>query len=357
MVDTRAGLAAEVLNRWRWLVLYALLSLLLRSVVPDFVAVAPPVNLLDTRTSWTVGSGMLVEEDARGIRFTHDDVSDETAYASSPVAVPWTADFLALTACPVEGMIQGQDTALMLASLARSGSLDFDRQYSHGRFPGPGGCVTDRLPRLEGDGGAVLQLQLPPGQSVTLASLTLEPLAEARPWWVLRHLALSLGLLLLAQVFGRYAFQAPRWLAAAVLMTVAGILFGCCVSVGLKADFHALFTGAWTEGAVTASVVGPMMEAPFPRGGLPLFTLLHCLLFAQATVLLGLLCGWRCLPDLLLLAILSETLQIFVPGRGPGLSDAMVDWSGVLLGSLLLELLSRSGLLVVAQRKGLLLQQ
>ena len=41
----------------------------------------------------------------------------------------------------------------------------------------------------------------------------------------------------------------------------------------------------------------------------------------------------------LLVACVDETIQIFVPGRGPGILDVVIDFSGVLLGLLLLQLI------------------
>ena len=37
----------------------------------------------------------------------------------------------------------------------------------------------------------------------------------------------------------------------------------------------------------------------------------------------------------MLLGLTTEALQVFVPGRGPGFYDMLVDWSGVLCGLVL----------------------
>jgi VanZ family protein len=70
------------------------------------------------------------------------------------------------------------------------------------------------------------------------------------------------------------------------------------------------------------------------------FTVLHAVLFALAAFLLGRAREGAWL-DLLLLGAVTETLQFFVPGRGPGVSDMLVDWSGVALGTALLFALRR----------------
>ena len=93
-----------------------------------------------------------------------------------------------------------------------------------------------------------------------------------------------------------------------------------------------------------------LLQTRFVPGGFPLFTLGHAVLFASAGILLAPLAG-RAWMDLLLLALASETLQRFVPGRGPGIDDVLVDWSGLLLAALLL------GILRLAQRHGLFSQQ
>lgn len=47
--------------------------------------------------------------------------------------------------------------------------------------------------------------------------------------------------------------------------------------------------------------------------------------------------GWKAFPWGLLAACVDETIQVFVPGRGPGLLDVGIDACGVLAGMLLLQ--------------------
>ena len=48
--------------------------------------------------------------------------------------------------------------------------------------------------------------------------------------------------------------------------------------------------------------------------------------------------GWHALFWGLLAACIDETIQLFVPGRGPGLLDVGIDSCGVLTGMLLLQI-------------------
>lgn len=80
-----------------------------------------------------------------------------------------------------------------------------------------------------------------------------------------------------------------------------------------------------------------------PSGGGLLRKLAHFAEFA----LLGLLLTrffrllgkkyWYALPWGVLAAAIDETIQIFVPGRGPGLRDVGIDTCGVLTGMVLLQ--------------------
>ena len=47
--------------------------------------------------------------------------------------------------------------------------------------------------------------------------------------------------------------------------------------------------------------------------------------------------GWKAFPWGLLAACVDETIQAFVPGRGPGLLDVGIDACGVLVGIVLLQ--------------------
>ena len=48
--------------------------------------------------------------------------------------------------------------------------------------------------------------------------------------------------------------------------------------------------------------------------------------------------GWHALFWGVLAACIDETIQLFVPGRGPGLLDVGIDSCGVLMGMLLLQI-------------------
>ena len=68
--------------------------------------------------------------------------------------------------------------------------------------------------------------------------------------------------------------------------------------------------------------------------------------FAEFTVL-GMLLSWLCIlrkrkgwipvPAGTVVACIDETIQMFVPGRGPGLLDVGIDACGVLMGMFLLN--------------------
>jgi hypothetical protein len=166
---------------------------------------------------------------------------------------------------------------------------------------------------------------------------------------------LTLGVGLVAMHFYRYVpsrdhlFSVAGLLAALGIVTVAGIVFGCTVSVPLKADIYQIMTGGRVLAAPGAGLDELLLRA-FPLGGFSVFTLLHAVLFAVAGTALG-LARKRAWCDLLLLGALTETLQLFVPGRGPGVHDLLVDWSGVAVAALSVFSLRRS------QRVRLLLQQ
>lgn len=265
---------------------------------------------------------------------------------------------------------------IMLASVYR-GHLDFNRAYRLGAFGGAaaGQCLSAILPRRRGDGAAVLQIQLLDDaegdadaqgqvqdpvqgragdkikdkvQELVLAQLSVRPLQENPAWRWTRRAMLPAGIALLVIAMASYARGRPTRCAWAGLLVVAGIVFGCCVSVSLKADIYAVLTGGRSLPARLPAV--ELLRLPFPTGGLPIFTGLHALLFALASLLLG-LTQRRAWQDLMLLGLATEALQYFVPGRGPGLQDVLVDWIGVFCGLGLVVLLRHSG------RVSLLLQE
>ena len=301
---------------------------------------------------------------------------------------------------------------IMLASVYR-GHLDFNRAYRLGALGGAaaGQCLSAVLPRRRGDGPAVLQIQLlgdtegdadaqgqvqdpargdadaaavlqiqllgdaegnadaqgqvqDPArgdaqgragdkinnkvQELVLAQLSVRPLQENPAWRWTRRAMLPVGIALLVIAMASYAKGRPTRCARAGLLVVAGIVFGCCVSVSLKADIYAVLTGGRSLPARLPAA--ELLRLPFPIGGLPIFTGLHALLFALASLLLG-LTQRRAWQDLMLLGLATEALQYFVPGRGPGLQDVLVDWIGVFCGLGLVVLLRHSG------RVSLLLQE
>ena len=269
---------------------------------------------------------------------------------------------------------------IMLASVYR-GHLDFNRAYRLGALGGAeaGQCLSAVLPRRRGDGAAVLQIQFlgkaegdadaqgqvqDPAQGdakgragdkikdnvqeLALAQLSVRPLQENPAWRWTRRAMLPVGIALLAIAMASYARGRPTRCAWAGLLVVAGIVFGCCVSVSLKADIYAVLTGGRSLPARLPAA--ELLRLPFPTGGLPIFTGLHALLFGLASLLLG-LTQRRAWQDLMLLGLATEALQYFVPGRGPGLQDVLVDWIGVFCGLGLVVLLRHSG------RVSLLLQE
>ena len=279
----------------------------------------------------------------------------------------------------VSGLAPGL-AEIMLASVYR-GHLDFNRAYRLGALGGAaaGQCLSAALPRRRGDGAAVLQIQLVDDaeggadaqgqvqdraqgdaqgragdkikdkvQELVLTQLSVRPLHENPTWRWTRRAMLPAGIALLAIAMASYARGRPTRCAWAGLLVVAGIVFGCCVSVPLKADIYAVLTGGRSLPARLPTA--ELLRLPFPTGGLPIFTGLHALLFALASLLLG-LTQRRAWQDLMLLGLATEALQYFVPGRGPGLQDVLVDWIGVFCGLGLVVLLRHSG------RVSLLLQE
>jgi hypothetical protein len=344
-----------VLRSWRWMLAFMLLAIGIATLLPDREALGEARELAADRGWRHAATG---DVPAEALKLTIDfDGSRTFASLALPMdeALRNAVEFFALDVCgawtlspsvpPVESPVA--EGWVMLASV-REGQLDFNRNYAIWPLvPGGDTCAKDEMPRRSGDGEALLQVQLrgQAGSTLSIESLRVTPLREVPAWRWTRWVMLSLGLALLLLRFIRNPYR-PRLefgvralLELAGLGVVLGIVFGCCVSVPLKADIFALLTGGRSLPA--PADVELLLSRPFPLGGFSLFTLLHGVLFAAATVALQLLhrTAWL---DLLLLGAMTETLQRFVPGRGPGISDMVVDWSGVGLGLLVVFLLRRS---------------
>ena len=332
----RAGLAAQ-LRAWRWIALWLLATVAVASQVPPRVALGSAHDRLPAPRAWASSAGLALEASDQGI--TVRAVDRVPQHASQRVSVPAAATFVAVEACFGAALERGS-AAVMLASVSE-GQLDFNRAYILDTLDGvpPGECVRDAFPRRAGDGDAVLQLQvLTAGAGMQLTRLATRAEAENPAWRQLRGLMLCAGLVLVVLRFRSFSRQRPTPVAALGLLTVAAILFGCCISVDLKADSYALLTGG--RQAPAPADMAALLATRFPIGGFAIFTGLHALLFAVASIALGLV-DRRAWIDLLLLAVVTEALQVFVPGRGPGLGDVLVDWSGVCSGMLAVVALRR----------------
>lgn len=333
------------LRRWSPLLLFVALSLALKFALPAHLPVGPALALGDA-DAWVLSPSMA------GSR------SDDTLYwrgsgpgvstASRVVPAGREGSFLALHACLRQAPSVGAG-AVLLAS-ENGGALDFNRHYFASRLSGvvPGECATDLFPRRDGDGDAIVQVVLlEPDELLAISEMAVTPMEENPRWRLLRIAMLPLGIGLVLGMFLPYLERKPRLPGVAGLGAVVAILFGCCVSVSLKADIYALLSGG--RQIVVEQDLAGMLLNPFPLGGFSLFTLLHAVFFACASGFLETQRRGAWL-DLLFLGVVSETLQIWVPGRGPGVSDMLVDWTGVAAG-LVLVLVFRGG-----QRVRLLLQ-
>lgn len=98
----------------------------------------------------------------------------------------------------------------------------------------------------------------------------------------------------------------------------------------------------WVKDILTSLLPGDGLESP--QGGGLLRKAAH---FTEFTALGLLLCwlfgmlkkkGWVPILWGVAAACLDETIQIFVPGRGPGLRDVLIDSCGVLTGVILLRI-------------------
>lgn len=271
-------------------------------------------------------------------------VSDEPSFVSIAWRPPAEASFVRLRTCLNEPIREGLGM-VMLASV-NGGRLDFNRHYALWSVDGApaGSCHEEAFPRWTGDGPSVVQVQtLRANDAVSLSLLDATPLQENPLWRICRYVMLPLGVLLVALRFVGYVAEKPRFFSWGGLLGLAAILFGCTVSVTLKADIYELITGG--RSIVAETDLRDLLTTRFPIGGFSIFTNLHTVLFLGTTLALGLAMQGRVarvFMDMVLLAPLTECLQIFVPGRGPGLLDAVADWQGVAIASLLVVLLLRS---------------
>lgn len=358
MAEARARSAPlpPLLRRWAPVALWLALSAALVRLIPAELP-AGPWERFDA-DGWTLSDGLRAPFgaglDAGIVATLHWQGRGPGPHtASRRLSVPAPSPFLEVEACIAGGLAADRTPGLapgvaeiMLSSIHR-GRLDFNRAYRLGAIDGAeaGECLSAVLPRRAGDGPAVLQIQLSGKaeghtedkagdevQELALAHLSLRPLQENPAWRWTRRAMLPAGIALLAIAMAGYAGRRPPLCAWAGLLVVAGILFGCCVSVSLKADIYAALTGGRSLPARLPAA--ELLRLPFPIGGFSVFTYLHALLFGLASLLLGRV-QRRAWQDLMLLGLTTEALQFFVPGRGPGVHDMLVDWIGVLCGLVL----------------------
>ncbi|MFT4873516.1 MAG: hypothetical protein ACJARU_001712 [Congregibacter sp.] len=324
--------------RWRWVVGYLIIAWTLAAQIPTYLTVAPLQTLGEQPIAWSLSPSISADLDGRRLHWEAQRPGNH--WASRALIFPTESEFLRVSFCLASDA--SPDTAAVLLASVRNGRLDFNRQYRvNSFFSGTAGeCFDEPIPRREGDGPAVVQIQLLSAPaSLSLSSLEVGALKENPVWRGTRMAMLLIGVVLLALVFRDYRFAHPTLLVMAGMFTVVGILFGCCVSVSLKADIYALLTGGQSIDAKVS--MQTILQTQFPLRGFSIFTLLHAVLFCGATLFLG-LARRHAWFDMLMLAPLTETLQLFVPGRGPGTRDMLVDWCGVAVAVLLVVLLRRS---------------
>jgi len=336
------------LQAWWWLPLYVALALILDQFVAHDRVLFASGDLSDDPEAWSLSSSLEARGDDGALRLLRRGPAPGTA--SRLLTIPQEGAFLGLRACFASAY--RASSVLVAAVSIREGRLDFNRPYrlASDNAREAGTCLEARLPRRDADASQVLlQVQLRGAdRSVVISDLTVTALEERRFWHALRLGMLAVGLAALTLVFSGFVQASPRWAAWAGLTVVAGIVFGCCVSSALKADIYVLLSGGRTAPAPGSAA--ELLRSVVPAGGFSIFTLLHAVLFSAATVLL-LSVRRHAWCDLLLLGIATETLQVYVPGRGPGLSDALVDAFGVGVGMGLFVLLR------CAQGKRLTLQK
>ena len=332
----------EVLWGWCWLAAYFIASLALVVLAPSHLALQEPASLIEDPSEWWGSEHMRSQWD--GAVASWYSVSDEPSFVSVAWQPPADAPFVRLRVCLEESM--AEELGMVMLASVNSGRLDFNRHYALWSVDGApaGSCHEDAFPRWAGDGLSVIQVQTARGdEPVSLSVLDVAPLQENPLWLICRYVMLPLGVLLIALRFYGYASERPRFFSWGGLAGLAAILFGCTVSVTLKADIYELFTGGRSIAA--ESDLRELLTTRFPIGGFSIFTNLHTVLFFGTTLALGLAMQGRIgrvFMDMVLLAPLTECLQIFVPGRGPGFLDAVADWQGVLVAALLVVLLLRS---------------
>ncbi|WP_439106924.1 VanZ family protein [Congregibacter sp.] len=335
--DPQLGFS-QTLLRWRWLLVYLLASWLLAALIPSHFSIGPSQALNQQPLAWSLSPGITEIPDGELLRWSAQ--REGIHWASRPLDFPSETEFVSVSFCLARD-VAPETAAVMLASV-RYGRLDFNRQYRVNSFYSglSGECFDESIPRREGDGPAILQLQfLTAPAELSLESLAVTALRENPVWRLLRMGMLVVGVMLLVLLFRDYRYTRPGLLVIGGLGIVLGILFGCCVSVNLKADIYELLTGGRSIDARVS--LQALLQMQFPIGGFSLFTFMHAVLFCGATFFLGLArrYGWL---DLLMLAPVTETLQLFVPGRGPGIQDMLVDWIGIAVAVLLVVLLRRS---------------
>ena len=341
------------LREWWPMVLFMACAPLLVGTAPVFEPIAESLEVRSGQwgEEWVLRS-LQVESTPAGLAL-HPG-GDSTGLATRTLDLPAATRFVALQLC-FGARESGTIPRLLMLSL-RDGHPQENRQYRLYDLDeaAPGTCVEDAVPRFASDDAgapnALLQVQVSGGR-LDIAALRVQPLVETRAWRQLRSVALPVGLALLAIPFV-LGLRKPQGRSLQQLLglgTVAVIIFGCCISVELKAQIARLLQfDVMAAGAPPA--LEELLRTEFGGKGFGVFTLGHAGLFALAALLLtpGSRRAWM---DLVLLALATESLQRFVPGRGPGLDDVLVDWSGLLLASLLLAALR------FAQRHGLLPQQ
>ncbi|MEO0437975.1 MAG: hypothetical protein AAF098_13810 [Pseudomonadota bacterium] len=347
-----------------WLVLgvYAVIVVSCAWLIPSHKPLADWSALEDERGAWILSPGVYGSRVGQSSYWQGQSQGPGSAmhFASRWVDVPTGAEFLELRICLAEA-IAPTSINVFLAS-EQAAALDFNRQYQlYGiNSSSVDNCHQEVFPRLAGDGPAAFQLQIvQPGLTLELTELESRPLIENSQWRLVRTVLLPFGVLLILAAFFPYLKMKPYLATLFGLGALAAILFGCLATVEVKAWVYALLTGgrnlALGESGLelvntSQNALDPLLREAFPVGGFSIFTYLHAVLYCFACIGFGLLRKSAPL-EMALLAPITEIMQYLVPGRGPGLTDAMVDWSGVLVASVLLLGVWRS------QRIGLLLKQ